>query len=444
MLDLSHREFSISRRSLLIGTALAPLTFAVSCSADRAADAVPERALTHVRLIDGTGAAVVHDATVVLSGDRIVAAGTNIAVSDTAEVIDGQGMTVLPGLIDAHVHLGGRTANSGPAFGGKDLTDNYAAVRQRSLQYGVTTVRSLGDFLDDSLALREDTAQGRVLGPRIVASGPSFQIKGGHPNGTVWANDTTTLANAARMPGTPAEASQMVDELAAKGVDVIKVIRSSMVMPTGGSTEKLPWNTVEAITTAAHRNNLKVAVHVEDPEDTLRAVEIGADDIEHMYVARTQPLADESVYDDAFRLMAANGTVVTPTMVVNVHSDTPLDQLDLRTLTAGNKLIRRAFDHGVTLAVGSDAHVPDLQGRSLHAEIVMMVNDQGIPALSALEAATSTNATLLGLSDRLGTVEAGKLADLLVVSGNPAENIVDLQNVRMVIQGGKIVVDNTK
>ncbi|WP_433678288.1 amidohydrolase family protein [Nocardia sp. CA-119907] len=427
--------------------AVAPLALAAACtgSDDSAPAATRVRAFTGARLIDGRGGPAIENATVVVSGDRIVSAGAGGPTPTGAEVVNLGGTTILPGLIDAHVHLGGLKSGSSAAFGGRGLTDDYAEPRTRSLDYGVTSVRSLGDFLDDSLAVRDEIARGALPGPRIVTSGPSFQIKGGHPNGTVWANDSTAAAQAARMPTTTDEATRMVDDIAGKGVDVIKVIMSSIVMPGGkGNGQKLPWDTVAALVAAAHRNKLKVSAHIENPDDATRAIDLGVDQIEHMYISRSGPPADESSYDSAFALMADKGTIVTPTMIVNVGTTEPLAQVDLRTLTVGHTLVKRAYDHGVRLGVGSDAHEPDRHGWGLLAELVMLVNDQQVPALRAIEAATKTNSEVLGLSDRLGTVEAGKLADLLVVSGNPAERITDLANVRLVIQGGKTVVDKMR
>ncbi|MCP2297962.1 Imidazolonepropionase [Nocardia amikacinitolerans] len=432
-----------------MGMAVAPLAMAAACSGKPGSDSAPTgtqvRAFTGARLIDGRGGPAVENATVVVSGDRIVSLGAGIPTPTGAAVVDLRGKTILPGLIDAHVHLGGLPNGSSAAFGGRTLTDDYAVPRTRSLDYGVTSVRSLGDFLDDSLQVRDEVARNAVPGPRIVTSGPSFQMKGGHPNGTVWANDSTAAAEAARMPTTADEATRMVDDLAAKGVDLIKVIVSGIVFPNGaGNGQKLPWDVIAAIVTAAHRNKLKVTAHTETAEDAMRAIELGVDHIEHMYIPRSGQLTDESAYDSAFALMAERGTVVTPTMIVSAQTEQPLEEVDLRTLTAGHKLVQRAYDHGVRLAVGSDAHQPDVHGWGLLAELVMMVNDQQIPALRAIEAATKTNSEVLGLSDRLGTVEAGKLADLLVVSGNPAESITDLANVQLVIQGGKTVVDKTR
>jgi enamidase len=400
-------------------------------------------ALTGARLIDGRGGPVLENATVIVSGDRIVSVGAGAPTPDGATVVNLQGMTILPGLIDAHVHLGGLSMGSTPPFGGRAQTDDYAVPLARSLKYGVTTVRSVGDYLDDSLAVRDAINRGELQGPRIVAGGPSFQLKGSHPNATVWGNDPTTLAEAARMPGSAEEATRMVDELAARGVDLIKVIRASIVINGAGSGQKLPWDVVEAIVIAAHRNALKVAIHIENAEDAARASELGVDDIEHLFVGRMK-LEDEAAYDAPLGAIANKGIFVTPTMIANVQTSMDIEQQDLLTLTTGNKLAKRGYDRGVKLAVGSDAHEPRLHGWALLAELVLMVNDQGIPALQAIEAATKTNSELLGLSDRIGTVESGKLADLLVVAGNPAEHITDLQNVQMVIVSGKTMIDNSR
>ncbi|WP_327145429.1 amidohydrolase family protein [Nocardia sp. NBC_01327] len=399
-------------------------------------------AFTHALLIDGTGAPAVSDATVVVTGDTIAAAGADAPIPEGATVVDLGGRTVMPGLIDAHVHLGGLGFGSRPAFGGRAATGDYADPRAGALRYGVTTARSLGDFLTDSLAIRDEIDKGDLVGPRIVTSGPSFQVEGGHPNGSVWFGDPLALNEAARVPKTVAEATRMVGELAAAGVDLIKIIISENAFFGPPKPElKLPWDITEAIIGAAHAQGLLVAAHTENLDDCLHAVRLGADDIEHLVMRAEEPL-DALAFDELFDLMAAQGTYLVPTMVAHQRDTTP--ETDPRTLHYGNSLVRRAYDRGVRLGVGSDAHSTGMHGWRLRNELVMLVHDQGIPAAEVLVAATKTNAELIGKSDLLGTIEPGKLADLLIVSGNPLDDITAVANVHQVVRNGAVVVDNAQ
>ncbi|MEV6362229.1 amidohydrolase family protein [Nocardia asteroides] len=396
--------------------------------------------LTNGLLIDGTGAPAVAGATVVISKGRIAAAGVGVQIPEGAEVVDVQGRAILPGLIDAHVHLGGLGFGSRPAFAGREATEDYADPRAGALRNGVTTVRSLGDFLTDSLIVRDEVESGALTGPRIITSGPSFQVEGGHPNGSVWFNDPQALKEAARVPKTVAEARQAVDELADTGVDLIKIIISNNAIFGPPQPElKMPWDFTEAIIAAAHDRNLLVAAHTETLDDAVRAVELGADDIEHL-VMRAEEWDDPSAFDSLFDLIVTRKVYLVPTMVAHQRDISP--ETDARTLRYGNKLVKRAFDRGVRLGVGSDAHSTGMHGWRLHKELVMLVHDQGIPAAEVLTAVTKSNSELIGKSDLIGTVEPGKIADLLIVDGNPLEDITTISNVHQVLRNGALVVDN--
>ncbi|WP_040865358.1 amidohydrolase family protein [Nocardia exalbida] len=397
-------------------------------------------AFTHALLIDGNGGPAVPDATVIVSGNRISAVGAAIEIPDGAQIIDLAGKAILPGLIDAHVHLGGLGFGSRPAFAGRQATDDYADPRAGALRYGVTTVRSLGDFLTDSLAVRDAIESGALTGPRIVTSGPSFQVEGGHPNGSVWFNDPQALKEAARVPKTVGEAKHLVGELADAGVDLIKIIISNNAIFGPAKPElKMPWEFTEAIITTAHDHNLMVATHTETLDDAMRAVQLGADDIEHL-VMRAEEWDDPAAFDTLFDLITTYGGYLVPTMVAHQRDTTP--ETDARTLRYGNKLVKRAFDRGVKLGVGSDAHSTGMHGWRLRNELVMLVHDQGIPAADVLTAVTKTNAELTGMSGLIGAVEAGKLADLLIVDGNPLDDITAIGNVYQVLRNGAVVIDN--
>ncbi|MFB8003712.1 amidohydrolase family protein [Nocardia sp. NPDC056000] len=400
----------------------------------------PVTAYTHALLIDGTGTPALADATIVVTDGEITAAGTDVRVPADAKIVDLGGRTVLPGLIDAHVHLGGLGFGNTPAFGGRAETDDYAAARSGALRHGVTTERSLGDFLTDSLAVRDEIERGELIGPRLFTSGPSFQVEGGHPNGSVWFNDPVALREAARVPTTAEEARHAVHELADAGVDLIKIIISNNAIFGPPRPElKMPWDITAAIIDAAHARALRVVTHTETLADALQAVRAGSDDIEHLLMRAPEPL-DPSAFDELFELMAERGTYLVATMVAHQHESTP--ETDARTLRYGNHLIKRAYDRGVTLGVGSDAHSAGMHGWALRNELIMMVHDQGIPAADALVAVTRTNAELLGYADTIGTVEAGKRADLLIIDGDPIADITALANIHQVLRDGVVVVDN--
>lgn len=397
---------------------------------------------TNARVIDGTGAPTIAGATIVVAADKILDIGTDVEVPAGADVVDLNGKTVVPGLIDAHVHLGGLGFTSRPSFGGSAATDHYSVPRTTALRHGVTTQRSLGDFLHDSIRLREDVASGSVAGSRLVTSGPSFQVEGGHPNATVWGGDPTVVREAARMPRTRSEAEQMVGELAEVGVDLIKIIISNnAIMGPPRPELKMPWHLVEAIVTAAHDADLVVAAHTEEVADAREAVEYGVDDIEHLLMHDPEQLDDRAV-EQLFTLMAERGTYLVPTMVAH-HNRGATPETDPRNFKYGNSIVKRAFESGVRIAVGSDAHTAGMHGWNLRNELVMMVHDQGIAPLAAISAATKTNAELLGVADRFGTVEAGKVADLLIVSGDPVLDITAIGNVELVVQNGRVVVDTS-
>lgn len=403
-------------------------------------------AFTQAYLIDGSGAPPLENASVVIKGQQIIAVGQQVEIPADARVIDVQGKALMPGLIDVHVHLGDTVINSSAhrgerTFGGAAFSHNYRYARETLLKYGVTTVRSLGDYLDDILQLRQDIADGRIIGPRVFTSGPSFQQRGGHPGSTVWHDDPQTLAQAARLPVSPDEARQMTDELAARGVDVIKIIISASHLGKGQDAGwQLPWPVIAAIIDQAHFHRLPVAAHTESVDDALKAVGLGVNQIEHLSLFKGNAAIDEAKTDRLFRMMRDKGVYLDATMIVGSFGFRPIDQVALNTLSFGNQLVGKAWRHGVKISAGTDAGAPELVfGWATHAELYMMVHDQGIPPLEAIKAATLTSAELLGQKATSGSVTPGKLADLLIIDGRPDRNIADLAQIDSVWLGGKPV-----
>ena len=396
-------------------------------------------------LINGTGRTSMENMDVLIEGERIAEVGRNIEAPENAVVVNLQGKSLLPGLIEAHLHMGGLTEISdlkNAAFGGRELTRDFSDLRESTLKHGVTTVRSCGDYLRDALRLRGEIESGKLAGPRIVTCGCSFQRRGGHPGFTVWRSDSATLREAAAFPETREEAEETVRMLADSGVDFIKIIMNSLNLsdPASARLPKIDIDIAEAITRAAHRQGMLVAAHCENAWDGLKLVRMGVDDIEHLFLPSYKNLdaENEGLCEELFTLMAKNGTYLTPTAYVSTIHDP--------TGGAGNDAVPifgKAYGMGVKLSMGTDSGAPGVyHGSSLHGELEVMVREQGIPAAAVIKAATQINSQLVGKSDRIGTVEPGKLADLLIVSGNPVENISDIRNVEMVLRNGKIVVDN--
>lgn len=403
-------------------------------------------AFINARLIDGCGNPVLENASVIIHGERITAVGRRLPVPPGATVIDLQGKTLMPGLMDMHVHMGDSVINSAAnkgkrTFGGAAFNHNYRYARETHLKYGVTTVRSLGDYLDDILQLRQAINDGTVSGPRLFVCGPSFQQPGGHPGATVWHADPQTLAQAARLPTSVAQANEMVDELAARGVDLIKVIISATKMDSAPDARlQLPWAIIQAIIERAHQHQLPVAAHTQNVADSLTAVELGANTIEHLHLFAGSAAVDQARARQLFQRMREKGAFLDATMIVGSFGFKPIASVNVEQLTFGNQLVHEAWQSGVRLTAGTDAGAPELVfGWALHAELYMMVHDQGIPPLEAIKAATLTSAELLGQQDALGSIAAGKLADLLIIDGRPDRDIRELARIDSVWMAGEPV-----
>lgn len=428
--------------------------------------------IQNARIFVGNGKVIESGAVLVSKGriENVYEGSFPDAKSLNAQAIDAAGKTVLPGLIDVHVHLG--------ASGGfpEDLTKyDFAGATERALESylycGVTGVRSAGDRLDSMLKLRGKFGTGEKLGTELFFCGPLFTAEGGH--GTEYAKfvpetmRATFQAQFVRTPKTPEEARQQVDEIAVQHVDAIKGVLEEG--SPGHSFNRMDVNILRAVVEEAHSRKLPVAIHTGKSADVLDAVALGADSIEH------GSFVDE-IPDATLAEMKSKGIAYDPTLSVVegfnnfangdtsllqrslVQQVTPKDLLsgtekaatsdqfkELRegishypmSIQIGEKNLLKAWRAGLLLVTGSDAgNFFVLHGPTVQHEIELWVA-AGIPIEVALQAATLNAARLLHVESRIGTIEKGKEATLLLVDGNPLQDVHALSSVSAVFLKGE-------
>jgi imidazolonepropionase-like amidohydrolase len=389
-------------------------------SVREAASRVPRTiAIRCGRLIDGKGGVPLDNAIILIEGERIKAVGPALAIPAGAEVIDLTKATVLPGLIDTHTHL---TYHYNPQPNERaEVTLKYAAENARlTLEAGFTTVRNLGADGGTDFTLRNRINRGEIPGPRLQVSGAPL-YRDAAPDSD---RDLKARIAAVRL---------FVREQIAAGADVIKIF----VTPGAGGSSSLLFNEEEirAVVEETSKANLRVAAHAHLAEGIKAAVRAGVTSVEHA----------SYLDDEAIKLMIEHHVAMVPTLYLPNHylshrdklgfPDTTLQALDdLRRQTPGN--FARALKAGVWIVMGSDA-VAGYHGGNAK-ELEWMVKDGMTPA-QAIRAATIDAATLLGWQDRLGSIEAGKFADLIAVGGDPLKDITELQRVRFVMKGGVVV-----
>ena len=372
--------------------------------------AEPGLALTHVTVVDVRAGTTKPDQTVVIRGRRIVSVGDAGAtgVSSGARVIDGTGKYVIPGLWDMHVHL--------------DSTDLPALVA-----FGITGARDMGGDLEQVLAWRRRIGAGELLGPRLVVAGPALHGPRSPTDSGPWV---------IRMP---AQGVAAVDSLAARHVDFIKI------------HEGLFDDAYRDIGRQATLRHLPFAGHVPTGVGVGEAVELGQRSIEHLEfvpdvclgrfsdAARSAPLppqCDEAGFEDLLGVLERYHTWLCPT----IGSFRIFAPNQFPAIFAGFKdLVPLLRAHHLDLLAGTDLGTTGIvPGASLHDELALLV-DAGYTPAEALRFATLNPARFLGLTDSLGTVEAGKVADLVVLERDPLADIRNTRRIAVVIQAGVVL-----
>jgi imidazolonepropionase-like amidohydrolase len=430
--------------------------------------------IRNTRIFTGEGPAIENGSVLVRDG-KIAAIYTAAAPDPEtlhADVVEGAGKTLLPGLIDVHVHLGG-PAGLSDSTADYDLNNIMPRADAELLYCGVTGARSVGDELERSLALRRRVDEGAGLGAHVFVCGPMFAAANGR--GTEFtryvpeAMRSVVQAELVRTPKTADAARAEVRELKRRGADGIKAILEAG-WGEGMLDDRLDLFLVRAIAGEAHAQNLPLAVHTGNALDVFDAVDVGAASVEHgswrdeLPDSLLERMAREQVYLDptlavaeayaqyfSGRSDALAGALVqeavperirraTREMVASGKSADPARaEIFNHALEVARANLLRAWQAGVPLAMGTDAGNPLVfHGPSLHHELQLWVQ-AGIPPAVALQAATANAAKLVGGSGHIGAIRQGFDANLLLVEGNPLEDISATERISLVVMEGKRV-----
>jgi imidazolonepropionase-like amidohydrolase len=403
-------------------------------------------ALTNVRLIDGTGHDPSGNMAIIIDGNRIKNVGLVTSYPDNTNVVDLRGLTVMPGLIDCHLHLGGLTIDQpGKAIGKVSFIDmasffwdylrNYAHRRRLAIENGVTTIRSAGDHYPHIIRLRDKIAAGKLSGPRIFAPGPIITAPGGHPAGTIYKGNRYIVENAVRQIADVNTAREEVRRLVEGGVDCIKAIYSDInPVDITHKVPRLSLDILEALADETHRHNLRLMVHTGTPQESMDAIRAGADSIEHGIL----PGANSFDFnDDLIKMMLDKGIFFVPTLSIAWANKNAYPAV----FTGLKRTFKKLHDAGVNIAAGTDSGTPGVViGKGLHKELEIMV-EAGISPMEAIIAATRNAADNVAKASELGTIESGKLADVIAVSGDPLKDISNTREIKLVMRQGEILVN---
>jgi imidazolonepropionase-like amidohydrolase len=438
----------MSKLAVALATSLAVGSLATVSAAVQPAEApakAPVTALRAARLWDGHAAAPIADGVVMIAAGRISAVGAGLAIPEGARVVDLGDATLLPGFIDAHTHV---TAEMGANF----LETFYDGLRQtlperaihstvyakRLLDAGFTTIRNVGadDWLD--VGLRDAIADGYVPGPRMLVSAHALGARGGHcddggfPEGTFGEESGIKDGIAAG----PDQFRDAVRYQIKYGADVIKVCATGGVLSLNDAVDapQVTQPEMDAIVDEAHRLGRKVAVHAHGAEGAKVAIRAGADSIEH----------GSFLDDEAIQMMKQRGTWLVPTLLAGEYATKGPGAASLppavrakaaAAMAKRSESFKKALAAGVKIAFGTDSGVSP---HGVNAQEFALLVEHGMTPRAALQAATLNASTLLGVEGETGMLEAGKVADVVAVAGDPFADIHATEHVVLVMRGGAI------
>jgi imidazolonepropionase-like amidohydrolase len=393
--------------------------------------------LRSARLLDGTGGPVRDDAWLLIDGERIAEVGWEGRPppdAPDARVLDLAGQTLLPGLINLHVHFyldaSGDTWGRLAAETDQLLSLRGVKVAEAMLRAGITTVRDLGAKGPGVIALRQAIEEGLFPGPRIQAAGQPICMTGGH----------FRMGGSIEVDGVP-EMLAVAREQLVSGADVLKFMASAgMTAPPGvpvGAAE-LTLEELRAGVEVAHSRGRPAAAHALGADSIKNAVRAGVDTVEH----------GSFLDDEGVELLLKHGATLVPTLTayhrMEEHAGEGALPLRVAQMAAevhrGHlRVVGRAFEAGVKIGVGTDAGSHFNPHDDIVTELEMLA-ETGIPNADVFRLAGQVSAEALGWGDRLGTLEPGKLADVIAVRGDPLADISAIRDVSLVVKGGRLVV----
>jgi imidazolonepropionase-like amidohydrolase len=426
-------------------TFLAAAITAASVTASAQAPSMPTSAtaLQCENAFDARTGKMLGATTIIVDDARIKVIESGRAAPAGARIVELNGMTCLPGLIDMHTHITSETSPRGYEEGFRLNPADYAlrgtTYAQRTLLAGFTTIRNLGDNGNVSIALRNAIDQGYVVGPRIFTAGKSVATTGGHAdptNGRSW-DLTGDPGPREGVVNSVDDARKTVRQHYKEGADLIKITSTGGVLSyaKNGQNPQFTIAEIKAITETARDYGFRVAAHAHGDEGIQRAVIGGVDSIEHgTYMS-----------DATIKLMKEHGTWYVPTLSAGAYVADKAKTAGYypeivrpKALAIGPQIketFARAWKAGVKIAFGTDAAVYP-HGQNAH-EFELLV-EAGMPPAAALQSATLRAAELLDQSNDLGVLEAGKFADVVAVAGNPIEDISRMESVSFVMKNGVI------
>jgi imidazolonepropionase-like amidohydrolase len=396
------------------------------------------------RLLDGASKTPREKVSIVIHDDRIASVDAGFSSPDGARVIDLSNETVLPGLIDCHVHLTSQFDGGNPIVEAVTSTPYDDAVKstayaRATLLAGFTSVRDVGADPNVVIALRNAIAKGTIEGPRMWVAGPPLGPTGGHGDAANGFDPELSHPGwADNLVDSPEAAKLIVRKLRRQGVDLIKIMPSGGVLSIGDNPNQqlMTDDEIRAVVDTAHSLGLKVAAHAHGKKAIDAAVRLGVDSIEHGSFGDTE----------SHKLMKQHGTYLVPTLLVaqtavGIAKAHP-EQLNPSSARKAMEVVPHlkgalhdAYITGVKIAFGTD------QGLAPHGtnakEFALMV-DAGMAPIDTILAATHSAADLIGDTDDIGSVAPGRYADIVAVDGDPLADITTLEHIKFVMKGGVV------
>lgn len=400
-------------------------------------------AIKAAALFDGRSNTLQKPGLLIINKDRIESVGAQSAIPAGARVIDLGNATLLPGFMDAHTHLSFEYSTDGSVSRMTALqqtaTERVLAATvqaRKTLHAGFTTVRDLGGSDYVNIGLREGINKRYVEGPRMLTVVESIGTTGGHCDSTNSFRDGLFTRVSPAIANGPDAMRAAVRWNVKNGADVIKVCATGGVLSLNADVDspQLTQEELNALVDQAHSMGKKAAAHAHGAEGAKRAIRAGIDSIEH----------GSFLDDEALRLMKDKGTYYVPTLMAieGVRMSLPSGRMDPRVVVKARRAmdsidatVRKAIAMGVTIAFGTDSAV---YPHGLNAGEFRLLVERGMKPADALKAATSVDAELFGISDRLGTLQAGKIADIVAVPGDPLADIRATEKVFFVMKDGVV------